>query len=93
MAYSAANHDVFSERMKNWFGSIQNDLEEGERLDQIYVNETVSGSDADFIDTAIATKAEHQDGITFFREFRDFIKGTAAVSQTDRRDKISPFTQ
>ncbi len=92
MAYSAPKHDVFSDRMKAFFGSIQNLLEEGERIDQIYLNETASGADADFTDTDNATEAEHVAGIVFFRAYRDFIVGNA-VATLDRRPNISPFIQ
>ncbi len=92
MAYSAPKHAVFSDRMVAWFGSIQNLLEEGERLDQIYIQETSSGVDADFTDTDNAKEAEHVAGIVFFREYRAFIVGNA-VATLDRRPSISPFIQ
>ena len=92
MAYSAPKHEVFSDRMRDFFGSVQNLLEEGERLDQIYINETASASDVAFVDTSNATKQEHIDGIVFFRAYRDFIVGNAVVT-LDRRPNISPFVQ
>ena len=92
MAYSAPKHDVFSQRMKNWFNSYQNLRDELARLDEIYTNETASGTDAAFVSTDNATKQEHIDGIVFMRAVVDFTEG-AAVSTLDRRSNVSSFTQ
>ena len=92
MAYSAAKHAVFSDRMKNWMNSFQNLRDELARLDEIYTNETSSGSDESFIDTSNATKQEHIDGIVMMRALVDFSEGNA-VATSDRRSNISAFTQ
>lgn len=92
MAYSAEKHSVFSGRMKNWFNSFQNLRDELSRLDEIYLNETVSGADVAFIDTDNATKQEHIDGISLMRDLVDFVEG-GAVTTLDRRPNISAFTQ
>jgi len=92
MAYSADKHAVFSGRMRNWFLAFQGLRDELLRLDEIYVNETASGEAAEFVDTDIATKQEHVDGIVFLRAIKDFTEGTA-VATLDRRSNISAFTQ
>ena len=92
MAYDANKHDVFSQRMKNWFEQFQNLREEAERLDAIYTQETASGGDSEFKDTARATKQEHIDGIVFMRAFKDFVEN-GAVSRADRVPNITPFIQ
>ena len=92
MAYSLEKHSVFSDRMKNWMNSFQNLRDELARMDEIYINETVSGADADFVDTSNATKKEHIAGIVFMRDLVDFTEGNA-VSTLDRRSNISAFTQ
>ncbi len=92
MAYSAPKHRVFSQRMKAWFEALQNLRDEAVRLDEIYTNETASGSDAAFQATNVATKQEHIDGIVFLRAFKDFIEN-GAVSRADRVPNITPFTQ
>jgi hypothetical protein len=92
MAYSAAKHSIFSSRMKNWFDSFQNLRDELARMDAIYVNETSSGADSDFVDNSTATKQEHIDGIVFMRALVDFTEGNA-VSTLDREANITAFTQ
>ena len=93
MAYDTTKHQRFSERVQQWFMTYQALRDEMARIDEIYTNETSSGSDAAFVTTDIATKHEHIDGIVFMRALDDFTDGSAAVSQTDRRANITPFTQ
>ena len=92
MAYTAANHETFSRRTKNWMLSLQNLREEASRLDAIYTNETVSGTDPDWGDSQIATEAEHIDAITLFRDLKLFLEN-GAVTTNDRQMWITPFTQ
>ena len=93
MAYDADKHGHFSRRMQHWFKTFQVLRDELTKLDEIYTNETSSGSDAAFVTTGIATKQEHIDGIVFMRALDDFNDGSAAVSQTDRRSNITAFVQ
>ena len=92
MAYTANKHDVFSRRMENWMKTVQALRDEIAKLDEIYVNETASGADDAYTDTAIATEAEHTDAIVFGRAFVDFIEN-GAVSTLDRTSNITAFTQ
>ncbi len=92
MAYSAEKHAVFSDRMKNWMNSFQNLRDELARLEEIYTNETTSGDDVDFVDTANASKQEHIDGIVFMQGLVDFVEG-GVVPTLDRRSNITAFTQ
>lgn len=92
MSYEAANHEVYSERTKNWCKAAQSLLEEARRLDSIYVNETASGTAADFIGNDNGTKLEHLDVVAMFRAYIDYIEGNA-VATKDRRPVLSPFTQ
>ena len=92
MAYTAKKHGVFSHRMENWFGSVQALRDEIAKLDEIYTNETASGTDESFVDTVIATKQEHIDGIVFGRAFVDFVEN-GVVPQLNRTSNITAFTQ
>lgn len=92
MAYTAANHEAFVERVQKQMVTFQGLLEETETIDQIYINETASGGDPDFVDHSIATSAEVIDTVVFMRAYRDFITGNA-VATLDRRPNISPFLQ
>ena len=68
MAYDAAKHQVFSQRIKNVMFAIHDHINrESEVLDDIYINETTSGAHADFVDTALGTKQEHIAAITALR--------------------------
>ena len=93
MAYSSTNHTTFSKRVDAWVKNFQASLEEFARLNTIYTNETASGADSEFIDTGNGTKEEHISMIVFGRELEDFVDGSSAVSQTDRRSNLSPFLQ
>ena len=71
MSYSPQNHDVFSDRIKAAMVAISDVIDrETEVLDDIYINETVSGTDPNFIDTENGTAQEHTDAIVAFRAFQ-----------------------
>ena len=93
MAFDANNMQVFSQRCQNFATTLWSAFEEGERLYQIYLNETSSGADPDFDDTSIATKQEHIDLIVLYLAFRDFVDGNAAVPQVNRQPNLTPFLQ
>ena len=68
MAYDANKHAVFSDRVKAAMVACHDVINrEMETLDDIYINETGSGSDAAFADTDNATEAEHVDAIVAMR--------------------------
>lgn len=71
MSYNAAKHEVFSQRVQNAMVILHDVINrEMETLDDIYNNETASGTDAAFTDTDIATEAEHVEAITAIRAFQ-----------------------
>ncbi len=92
MVYAANKHNVFSDRMMNWFKTFQSLRDELERLDEIYIHETAYGADSAFDDTTNATKQEHIDGVVFLLALRDFVEG-GVVPQIDRRPNITVFIQ
>lgn len=92
MSYTAENHKVYSERTKNWCKAAQDLLDEGKRMDQIFLNEAASGSDPEYVDNGNGTAAEHTDVVTMIRAYVDFIEGNA-VATLDRQPVLSPFTQ
>ena len=92
MSYEVANHEVYSERTKNWCKAAQSLLEEAKRLDTIYTNETASGADPEFVSNDNGTKDEHIDVVVMYRAYVDYVEGNA-VATLDRRPVLSPFTQ
>jgi hypothetical protein len=92
MSFSANKMDIFSRRIQNLVLALQDVREEGARLDAIYTNETVSGTDPAYDDTTIATASEHTDIINLIRDLDKFFTNQA-VSQADRQTNLSPFTQ
>ena len=71
MAYSAAKHAVFSNRVKASMVALHDSINrEMEVLDDIYTNEAISSAHADFTDTDNATKQEHVDAINAMRAFQ-----------------------
>ncbi len=82
MSYSAAKHEVLSDRIKNSMVSFYDVVNrEMETIDDVYINETDSGGDVDFTDTENATKQEHVDAIVAMRAF-----------QTTLAEKLSNIT-
>lgn len=100
--YNASKHAVFSQRVEAWMKQAQELRDEASRLNLIYTSEAASGADSAFVDTAIATKQEHIDGIVFMRTFRDFCAGThedgtgggvTTIARDDRTSNIAAFIQ
>lgn len=92
MAYTPANHQVWSQRIKNWVVGMQAQLEEANKLDLIYTNEGGNTGDPDYVDNANGTAAEHTDVVTMMRAYKDFIEGNA-VATLNRQIVMSPFLQ
>lgn len=92
MAFNARNMVNFSLRMKNWVDNFNAQFHELEDIDRIYIDETASGSDPEFVDTENGTKQEHIDMIVFMRAMKDFRDG-GVVSTLDRRSNLTPFLQ
>jgi len=92
MAYSAANHEIFSQRVQNWMLSFQNLRDEAAKLDAIFLNEAASGTDPAWGDSLIALAAEHVDAVTMFRDLKSFAENSAVLT-TDRQVWITPFVQ
>ena len=86
MSYSPQNHDVFSDRIKAAMVAVSDVIDrEMEVLDDIYVNETDSGNDPNFVDTANGTAQEHTDAIVAFRAFQ--------ATYTAQLTNITPWLQ
>ncbi len=92
MAFTTQNMAEFSKRIQNFCTSFQSQIEEALRLDEIYINETVSGANVDFVDTDIATEQEHVDMIVFMRALSDFRNG-GEVDTLNRISNLTPFLQ
>lgn len=96
MAYSAEHHAVFSQRMKNWIQNLNQAYIEAGALDDIYLNETASGTDPAWVDTANATAAEHVDGIVLLRRIRDALAmdgQSQTLTAEDQTSRMTPFLQ
>lgn len=86
MAFSDSKNRVFHERMKNCMKSLYEvAFDEGERLDNIYLNEAASGADAAFVDTDVSTAAECTEGIVLIRALQTFL--------ADHIARMTPFIQ
>jgi len=86
MAFSDSKNQVFHERMRNCMRSLYEvAFDEGERLDNIYLNEAASGADAAYVDTDIADAAEVTEGIVLIRALQAFL--------ADHVARITPFLQ
>ena len=96
MAYDANQHNKFSQRCENWIQNLRAAYDEAGKIDDIYTNETVSGTDPAFVDTPIATKAEHTEAINVMRRLRDMLAldgQTAAIASQDQTANLTPFLQ
>jgi len=91
MAYNANQHQKFALRTTNWMRQIWQLLQESESLDQIYTEETASGTHGSWVDVGDYTTTELTDAVTFMRSYKALIDGGAAISQTDRTSNITPF--
>jgi len=92
MAYSANDHQRFSVRMQKFMMNMNALRNEANALNEIYVNETSSGADAEFVATDIATKQEHIDGILYALSFTAFNENDT-VATVDRTQWMTPFLQ
>ena len=92
MSYSPSDHQAFSKRVQNFILRVQSLREEAAVLEAIYVNETASGANANFIDTSIALAAEHIDAILWMQSFAAFNEN-GSVDTVDRSQWITPFVQ
>ena len=84
MAYNGNQHAVIVQRFENAMRAI-NDVvaREMAELDDIYINEAESGSNAAFVATGPYTKQELIDAITTFRAFE--------TTRTAQLANITPF--
>ena len=88
MAWSPQKNEIFFQRARNWAGSLQNLLEERNRLTALYDNEATG--DPDFIDHEIATKIE-LGALKDVMDAVDALVNNGVVAQEDRVDKLTPF--
>ena len=88
MAYSAAQNQVFHERMQRLIAALYEvAFDEGDRLDDIYTNETASGLEDAWVDTDIATASECVEGIVLIRALQTWLTDNGHVV------RMSPFIQ
>jgi len=92
MAYGSAKHAIWTERCKNYAKTVQAVWEEGQRLNEIYTNETASGSDAAFVANSLASKQEFIDMVVLMQAFDAFLNNSA-VATADRMANLTPLTQ
>jgi len=94
MAYSANAHNIWVARIKDLMRHIDAiAFREGDILDEIYLNQGGNVAPETWVDTPEATKDELIVAITTIRELQQFLDGSAAVSQVDRRSRFAPFLQ
>ncbi len=96
MAFSADHMTTFSERTKNWIQNLQNAYAEAGKLDDIYINESASGTDPAWVDTPNATAAEHVDAIVLMRRLRDALAldgQSQTLTAEDQTARMTPFLQ
>ena len=91
MAYTAAMHQVWKDRVKAAFQQQQALQEEAARLVAIWRDEAASGTDPNFVDVDGITVAQLNAAVTQFSEFEVFMDGSAPTTQEDRRPRVSPF--
>ena len=88
MAYSAANNQTFHDRMRRCMAALHEvAFVEGVKLDQIYTNETASGTVDAWVDTDIADAAECVEGIVLIRALQ------AWITDNSHAVRITPFIQ
>ncbi len=96
MAYDANHHQSFSERVRNLARSINNNRLEALALDDIYIQETVSGTHAAFVDTNISTAAELVDMVVLGRRIGTCLAmdgQTGTNANEDQTARLTPFLQ
>ncbi len=98
MAYDAGKHNLFARRCQNWIRMIQNGYEEAGKINDIYVNETVSGTDPAFddVNTNIAEEAELTEAINLMLRLRDMLAldgQSQIIAVEDQTARMTPFLQ
>lgn len=89
MAWNASNNNVFFQRLKNWAKQYQDIRDEGQRLDDLWNGEGISGDPA-FVDNDGITTAEATALITMLGDVEGFTTNQV-VSQGDRIPTLTPF--
>lgn len=96
MAYNEQKHKVFSDRAKNFIVNLHQLYIEAGVLDDIYINEAVSGGDAAWTDTENGTADEHVNAILVMRRFRECLgldDNAAALASQAQTSRMTPFLQ
>lgn len=96
MAYDANKHNVFSDRCKAFITNLHNAYIEAGKLDDIYLEESASGTDPAWVDTSNATAAEHVDAIIVMRRLRDalaFDGQSNTITPEDQTARFTPWLQ
>lgn len=96
MAYDANKHHKFSQRCQNFIQNLRNAYEEAGKIEDIYTNETGSGSDPAWVDTPIATAGEHIDAILVMQRLRNCLAmdgQSVTITVEDQTARLTPFLQ
>ena len=96
MAYDANKHQVFSQRCRNFIRELDNLYTEAGKIEDIYTNETGSGTDPAWVDTGIATAVEHVDAILVMQRLRDMLamdEQNQVIAVEDQTARLTPFLQ
>jgi len=99
MAFNANNHEVFAQRCRNLAREMHQLKIESQAIDDIYVNETVSGTVAGWTDNdgnPIATNAEMVELMNLGQRLRDMLAmngESAAIATEDQTPRLTPFLQ
>ena len=89
MAWNASNNNTFYARLKEWAKMYQSIRDEGQRLQDIWSSEAVSGDPA-FVDVDGITTTEATDLVTMLEDTRKFTENET-VLDGDRVAVLSPF--
>ena len=96
MAYDVNKHNAFSKRCQSFMATLEQAYIEAGRLNDIYTQEALSGSDPAWVDTEIATAAEHVDAILVMQRLRDalgFDGQSVTLTPEDQTARFTPFLQ
>lgn len=99
MAYDANNHNVFAQRCRNLARELHQLKIESQALNDIYVNETVSGAVPAWTDNdngPIASNAEMTELMNLGQRLRDMLAmdgESQVIAVEDQTARLTPFLQ
>lgn len=92
--YNEQIHTATTVRIRNGMRALKNLAVEFGGIDDIYVHETVSGTDPAFVSNSIATKDEFVSSIVLMRRILDALAldgQTANITSEDQTANLTPF--